>query len=132
MLPRYDRQTPPRSTWESICSALGFSKEIRRGRAAQPPAQIPSLIAWTESTIRDALAGDPTRGAVIALNCPACHGDKGISPQDWIPTLAGLDKLVIYKQLADFRSGKRVGGVMGAIAEVLSLRDAADVAAQAP
>jgi cytochrome c553 len=129
VLPRYGRQTPPRSTWEAICGALGFSKEIRQGGAAQPPAQIPSLIAWTESTIHDALAGDPQRGAFIALNCTACHGDKGISPQDWIPTLAGMDKFVIYKQLADYRSGKRVGGVMGAIAEVLSPRDAADVAA---
>ena len=128
VLPRYGLQTPPRSTWDSICSALGFSKEIRRGSGAQPPAQIPSLIAWTESTIHDALAGDPTRGAVIALNCTACHGEKGISIQDWIPTLAGMDKFVIYKQLADYRSGKRVGGVMGAIAEVLSPRDAADVA----
>jgi cytochrome c553 len=129
VLPRYDRQAPPRSTWESICSALGLFKEIRRDRGEQPAAQIPSLIAWTESTIRAASAGDPTRGAFIALNCTACHGDKGISHQDWIPTLAGLDKLVIYKQLGDYRSGKRVGGVMGAIAEVLSPRDAADVAA---
>jgi cytochrome c553 len=40
-----------------------------------------------------------------------------------------MDKFVIYKQLADYRSGKRVGGVMGAIAEVLTPRDAADVAA---
>jgi cytochrome c553 len=129
VLPRYGLQTPPRSTWEAICGALGFSKEIRKGGAAQPPAQIPSLIAWTESTIREALAGDPQRGAFIALNCTACHGENGISTQEWIPTLAGLDKFVIYKQLADYRSGKRVGGVMGAIAEVLSPRDAADVAA---
>ena len=128
VLPRYGRQTPPRSTWDAICGALGFSKELRRDRGAQPPAQIPSLIAWTESTIREASAGDPQRGAFIALNCTACHGEKGISTQDWIPTLAGMDRFVIYKQLADYRSGKRVGGVMGAIAEVLSPRDAADVA----
>jgi cytochrome c553 len=129
VLPRYGLQTPPRSTWDAICGALGFSKEIRGGSAAQPPAQIPSLIAWTESTIREALAGDPQRGAFIALNCTTCHGEKGISTQDWIPTLAGMDKFVIYKQLADYRSGKRVGGAMGAIAEVLTPRDAADVAA---
>ena len=64
----------------------------------------------------------------LLVNCTACHGEKGISTQDWIPTLAGMDRFVIYKQLADYRSGKRVGGVMGAIAEVLSPRDAADVA----
>jgi len=128
VLPRYGLQTPPRSTWDALCGALGFSKEIRKGGAVQPPARIPSLIAWTESTIREALAGDPQRGAFIALNCTACHGEKGISTHDWIPTLAGMDRFVIYKQLADYRSGKRVGGVMGAIAEVLSPRDAADVA----
>src|ERR671924_79825 len=110
------------------CPQADAAEALRSG-AAQPPAQSPSLIAWTESTIRDASAGDPQRGAFIALNCTACHGEKGISTQDWIPTLAGMDRFVIYKQLADYRSGKRVGGVMGAIAEVLSPRDAADVAA---
>jgi cytochrome c553 len=46
-----------------------------------------------------------------------------------IPSLAGMDAAVIYKQLDDFRAGKRSGGVMNAIAMALSDKDSADVAA---
>ena len=37
--------------------------------------------------------------------------------------------MVIYKQLADYRDGKRLWGVMGAIAKALRVQDSADVAA---
>ena len=40
-----------------------------------------------------------------------------------------MDAAVIYKQLDDYRSGKRLWGVMGAIAKALSAQDSADVAA---
>ncbi len=40
-----------------------------------------------------------------------------------------MDAAVIYKQLDDFRSGKRSWGAMNAIAQALSAQDAADVAA---
>jgi cytochrome c553 len=45
------------------------------------------------------------------------------------PTLAGMDVAAIYKQLDDFRSGKRLSGAMEAIAKALSPQDSADVAA---
>ena len=40
-----------------------------------------------------------------------------------------MNPAVIYKQLDDYRSGKRLWGVMGAIAAVLTDQDSADVAA---
>jgi cytochrome c553 len=40
-----------------------------------------------------------------------------------------MDSAVIYKQLDDYRSGKRLWGVMGAMAKSLSAQDSADVAA---
>ena len=43
------------------------------------------------------------------MNCVACHGEHGVSPSGLIPTLAGMDAAVIYKQLDDYRSGKRSG-----------------------
>lgn len=46
-----------------------------------------------------------------------------------VPNLAGLDPLVTYKQLDDFRSGTRLSGPMSAIAQSLTARDYADVAA---
>ena len=65
---------------------------------------------------------------MVALNCGACHGEGGVSSSSLIPTLAGMDAVVIYKQLDDYRSGKRLWGVMNAIARALSVQDSADVA----
>jgi len=43
--------------------------------------------------------------------------------------LAAMDRLVVWKQLDDFRSGKRNSRVMQPIANSLSAQDSADVAA---
>src|SRR6202043_1029723 len=85
--------------------------------------------AWTTPTLDQIAAGNAQHGAFIAMNCTACHGEKGVSAQTLIPTLAGMDGAVIYKQLDDYRSGKRLWGVMGALAKALSAQDSADVAA---
>ncbi len=63
------------------------------------------------------------------MNCTACHGERGLSTSTLIPTLAGMDAAVIFKQLDDYRSGKRLWGVMGAMAKALSAEDSADAAA---
>jgi cytochrome c553 len=63
------------------------------------------------------------------MNCTACHGEQGVSRSGLYPTLAGMDAAVIYKQLDDFRTGKRSWGAMNAIAQVLSAQASADVAA---
>jgi cytochrome c553 len=52
-----------------------------------------------------------------------------MSKSTFIPILAGMDPAVIFKQLDDYRSGKRLWGVMGAIAKALSTQGSADVAA---
>ncbi|SRR5258708_7764472 len=66
----------------------------------------------------------------VALNCAACHGESGVSTSSLIPTLAGMDSAAIFKQLDDYRTGKRLWGVMGAIAKALSAQDSADVAVE--
>jgi len=45
------------------------------------------------------------------------------------PTLAGMDAAVIYKQLDDYRAGKRSWSAMNGIAQALSQQASADVAA---
>ena len=101
------------------------------GRPAepQPPLRTPTRIAWTSATLARIASGSEQHGAFVALNCTACHGEQGVSPSTLIPTLAGMDSAVIYKQLDDYRSGKRLWGVMGAIATALTDQDSADVAA---
>jgi cytochrome c553 len=86
-------------------------------------------IAWTGDTLAQISAGNSDHGAFIALNCAACHGQGGLSTSTFIPTLAGMDAAVIYKQLDDYRSDKRLWGVMGAMAKSLSPQASADVAA---
>ena len=62
------------------------------------------------------------------MNCTACHGEHGVSSSGLYPTLAGMDAAVIYKQLDDFRAGKRSWGAMNGIAQALSPQASADVA----
>jgi cytochrome c553 len=92
-------------------------------------SQVPSNVAWTRETIREATGGDVLRGLLISRRCERCHGQEGFSPSPSIPNLANMNPLVIWKQLEDFRTGKRVSEVMERIAGALSPRDSADLSA---
>ena len=97
--------------------------------AAGPPVRVPSNVAWTAETIAMASSGDAFRGSLIGRRCDRCHGREGFSSSPTVPNLASMDRLVIWKQLEDFRSGKRSSHVMQPIANSLTLQDSADVAA---
>jgi cytochrome c553 len=128
VLGRYQQNGPELDLWTAICRAVGINSESRAVGAPQPPLRTPTRIAWTASTLEQIASGNAKNGASVALNCVACHGEReGTSPL--FPTLAGMDANVVYKQLDDFRSGKRQSGVMNAIATTLSPQDSADVAA---
>src|ERR1700738_5485793 len=113
----------------AICRALGSPPDIGPGGEPQPPLRTPTRIAWTSDTLTQVAGGNAEHGAFVALNCTACHGEQGISQSSLYPTLAGMDGASIYKQLDDFRAGKRSWGAMNAIAQALSAQDAADVGA---
>ena len=129
VLGRYQQNGPALDFWTAICRAAGLTSESRSAGAPQPPLRTPTRIAWTRATLAQIGSGDAHRGAFIAMNCAACHGEHGDSASSLIPTLAGMDGTVIYKQLDDYRSGKRAWGVLSAIASALSPQDSADVAA---
>jgi cytochrome c553 len=129
LLPRYQESRAPFSAKDAVYHALGFHIHGNAFNTTQPPLKVPTYIAWTETTIRQATTGDRTSGEFIATNCTACHGEKGLSTQPWVPSLAGLDRLVQYKQLDDFRSGTRLSGPMSAIAQSLTPQQCADVSA---
>jgi cytochrome c553 len=129
LLPRYQGSHAPSSEEDPVYHALGFHQHGYASTTLQPPLRIPTRVAWTETTIRLAANGDPKRGEVIAQDCTACHGEKGMSSQLWVPNLAGLDPLVSFKQLDDFRSGARLSNPMSAIAQSLTAQQYADLAA---
>jgi len=95
----------------------------------QAPVRVPSNVAWTAETLDKANSGNALHGLLIARRCDRCHGHEGFSSSPSVPNLAAMQRLVVWKQLDDFRSGKRSSRVMQAIAGSLSLQDSADVAA---
>jgi cytochrome c553 len=115
--------------WAAICRSIGLTPDYGPRSAAAPPAVVPSFIAWTPATLAEIANGNAARGEFVALNCTVCHGAHGISTTADVPTLAGMDAAALYKQLADYRSGKRDWGVMNGIALALSAQGLADVAA---
>jgi cytochrome c553 len=129
VLGREQQNGPPLGTWTAICRALGITADIGPAGEPQPPLRTPSRIAWTSATLAQVAGGNTEHGAFVALNCTACHGEQGVSQAGLYPTLAGMDAAAIYKQLDDFRAGKRLWGAMNAIAQALSAQDMADVGA---
>jgi cytochrome c553 len=120
---------PTLSPFKAICRALGITADIGPAGEPQPALRAPSRIAWTRTTLSMIAGGNVEHGAFVALNCTACHGEQGVSQAGLYPTLAGIDAAFIYKQLDDFRAGKRSWGAMNAIAQALSAQDSADVGA---
>jgi cytochrome c553 len=129
VLGREQQNGSPLGAWTAFCRALGVSADAGPAGEPQPPLVTPTRIAWTGATLGTIAGGNAARGAFVAEYCTACHGDGGVSRNGLYPTLAGMQAEVIYKQLDDFRTGKRQSGVMNAIAEALSLPASADVAA---
>jgi cytochrome c553 len=124
------QQNGPRlSAWAGICRALGITSDGGPAGAPQPPLQTPTRIAWTQATLAQIAAGNASRGAIAAQACVGCHGAQGVSTSGLYPTLAGMEAEAIYKQLDDFRAGKRASVIMNAIAQSLSPQSSADVAA---
>ena len=129
ILSRFQQNGPTLGAWAAICRSLGITADTAPANEPQPPLRIPTLVAWTSGTTDRIRAGDAKHSEFIALNCMACHGERGVSTSGLVPSLAGMDAAVIYKELADYRSGKRSWGVMDGVAEALSVQDSADVAA---
>ena len=129
VLGRYQQNGPTLDTWGAICRAIGITADTAPAGEPQPPERTPTELAWTSATLARIDSGSQQHGAFIALNCGACHGEQGVSPTSLVPTLAGMEAAAMYKQLNDYRSGKRLWGVMSAMAGALSDQDSADVAA---
>jgi len=86
-------------------------------------------VAWTRETLAVISRGDAFRGLLLARRCSHCHGEEGFSNVPATPNLAGIDRSSFWKQMEDFKSGKRVSAAMQEIATRSSARDSADLAA---
>jgi cytochrome c553 len=126
---RSQQGEPSLGFWAAICRGLGRTSDTSAALEGRPRLRTPSRIAWTPETLEVVSKGDVTHGEFVSLMCSACHGEGGLSRSALYPTLAGMEAVTIFKQLDDFRSGKRSNGVMNAIATALTLENSADVAA---
>jgi cytochrome c553 len=125
----YSRRIRAAMILAAILIASVAAISLLPGVRAAAPERIPSYVEWTQETIETASSGDAFRGMLLARRCEHCHGAEGFSAVGWTPNLASVNKLAIWKQLEDFRSRKRQSRVMEPIADTLSARDVADVAA---
>ena len=115
----------------TVLAMIAFIVFVPTPKPETPPVQsgvaTPSNVAWTEETIAEVNGGDTVRGMVLARRCEKCHGEEGFSDTGEVPNLASMDKLAFWKQLEDYRTGKRSSPLMQPQAAVLTRRDEADL-----
>ena len=127
LLPALNRD-PSVPLWTAICNAAGLLP-TPQARTEEPAVRYASTVHWTAGALAAIDTADEANGAFVAVNCTACHGDRGVSQQVWIPSLAGMRPEALYRQLTDYRTRHRSWPIMDAIAGALSDRDLRDVAA---
>lgn len=126
-LPSAQQGSSALDLWTAICRAVGLP--VNSDAAASPVVGQPSsTVAWTVATRQLMTRGDSAKGAAIATTCNNCHGANGISTDAAIPNLAGQSVDAIYKQLEDYKSGKRNPAVMGVYVGALSRDQMLDLA----
>src|SRR5262249_26272971 len=129
VLSRYQPNEQPLDLWNAICRGLGISFDSAASGGVQPPLQTPTEIAWTQATLDQIRARNAGQGEQIAAACEGCHSGSAPNPGHLFPTLDGMNAAALFKELADYRSGKRLSSIMNGVAQALSVQDSADVAA---
>jgi cytochrome c553 len=87
------------------------------------------VAASAQARAAEGVGGDAAKARPIAERvCAACHGADGNSPIPANPSLAGQHSRYLYKQLADFKAGRRKNAVMSAMVVNLSDDDLRNLA----
>ena len=71
---------------------------------------------------------DATAGEKKSASCTTCHGNDGNSAAAAYPNLAGQTAPYLYKQLKDFKEGRRKSVVMSPMVGFMSDQDMQDLA----
>jgi cytochrome c553 len=115
--------------WDAICRAVGISGPARLALAADASVHPATDLTWNEETLRVISSGDAQRGSALAAGCVGCHGANGVSPSDAFPNIAGIPAAALYKQLDDYKTGRRQNPIMQGMAAALDEKKMADLAA---
>lgn len=93
-------------------------------------SQIAALILVLAGLVSvNASAADIEAGKAKSAVCAACHGSDGNSTNAAWPSLAGQHATYIYKQLKDFKEGRRNNASMTGMVALLNDEDMKNVAA---
>jgi cytochrome c553 len=131
-----ESEEPGFDPWAAICRSIGIpGYELRDAPPATKiaPPKNRSTVSWNVQS-RELLAkADIADGAKIAASvCVACHGQDGIGIMPAYPNLTHQSAAAIFKQLNDYKTGARTGGmaaVMTPMVAGLSTQQMANVAA---
>ncbi len=97
---------------------------------AQGLAAPSTNVAWNSETRALVASGDYAGGEKLAGQCASCHGATGVSPAPTYPSLASQLATYTFKQLKDYKDGKRAdNAVMTAMVAGLSEQNMVDLAA---
>ena len=120
----------------AMCRSIGIPGF---GAAGAPPTVRPpfapraSNVAWNAGNRQLLANAKVERGATIAATvCFACHGNDGVGVAPTYPNLTHQSSRAIFKQLNDYKTGVRTGGmaaVMTPMVAALDTQQMADVAA---
>jgi cytochrome c553 len=127
-LPSAQRDYRAAGIWDSICRAAGVPTSWGNPSGERADPVVATNVVLLPAMAKQAASDSIGRGATLALNCTMCHGAQGLSRSD-APNLAGQYPEVVGKQLADYKSGKRVNPIMTALSQNLSEQNIKDLSA---
>ncbi len=125
-LPMLQTSARFQGVWDAICSAAGVRRTAPATEPVVEATHRTTTVMITPHMLQDASAETVGHGGTLALRCTMCHGARGVSDAQ-SPNLSGQYPSVIYKQLADFKSGARPSAVMGPLVANLSDYDMRDL-----
>lgn len=89
---------------------------------------VTAMAATLAGTTAVFAGGNYEQGRAKSLQCVACHGERGMTPNPTFPHLAGQNAAYLQLQLESFKTGQRYNAIMTPIAEALTGDDIEDLA----
>ena len=128
-LPTVQSDFTAKGIWDSICRVAGVPSEWTAQGKWRGASKGTTNIVLTSDMTRAGGSDSIGRGATLAVqHCSMCHGAQGMSEAN-APNLAGQYPEVVIKQLHDYKSGDRASAIMQTLAQKLSDKDIASLAA---
>ena len=127
-LPSVHADYTAQGIWAAICRAAGVPTTWTEQASPAKGAVSTTVVLAGAATERQSPEAAGRGGTLALQQCTMCHGAQGITVAD-IPNLAGQYPDVVFKQLADYKSGHRRSSIMEALARNLSDQDMQDLAA---